>query len=119
MRRPNVRTLDIAPLNFHPRFSATERWYRYRISQSPGPSPLKARYSWNVGPDLDTMKMNRAASHLIGSHDFASFGQSPQGDKTVRSVFEARWQQQPPPSRYAVAQMTVGMELQSGASIAQ
>ena len=36
--------------------------------------------------------MNQAASCLIGIHDFATFGQPPQGVVTVREVFEARWE---------------------------
>jgi tRNA pseudouridine38-40 synthase len=33
--------------------------------------------------------MNQAAQSLVGVHDFATFGQPPQGDNTVREVFRA------------------------------
>ena len=40
--------------------------------------------------------MNRAASILTGSHDFASFGQPTQGEVTVRRVDSAEWRQDGP-----------------------
>ena len=36
--------------------------------------------------------MNEAAVELLGEHDFATFGQPPQGVNTVRSVSQAEWQ---------------------------
>ena len=37
--------------------------------------------------------MNRAASYLIGSHDFAAFGSPTEGTpSTIREVLEARWE---------------------------
>jgi tRNA pseudouridine38-40 synthase len=36
--------------------------------------------------------MQKAAADLVGSHDFATFGQPPQGEGTVRAVYAAEWQ---------------------------
>ncbi len=94
-----VRFLDLAPADFHPRFSATERWYRYQVGQWSIHSPLRTRYAWELPPAVDLEAMNRAAAHLIGSHDFAAFGQPPQDDptaSTIRLVNEARWWHQTP-----------------------
>ena len=92
----SFRSLDIAPQGFHPRFSAIKRCYRYQIGQWPGHSPLRSRYAWELGPNLDIAAMQRAANHLIGSHDFATFGQPPQGEITVREIFAADWRSEPP-----------------------
>ncbi len=92
----SFRFLDIAPDRFHPRFSAVKRCYRYQIGQWPGHSPLRARYAWELGPDLDVTAMQRAANALIGSHDFATFGQPPQGEITIREIFSAILRPQPP-----------------------
>jgi tRNA pseudouridine38-40 synthase len=40
---------------------------------------------------LDVEVMEEAANSLVGEHDFATFGQPPQGEVTVRSVFRAEW----------------------------
>jgi len=86
-----VRSIELAPPTFHPRFSALKRWYRYQVGLWSGHSPLRARYAWELGPDLDVEAMNTAASYLVGSHDFGSFGQPPQGEITIRHVFRATW----------------------------
>jgi tRNA pseudouridine38-40 synthase len=92
----SFRSLDLAPEGFHPRFSAIKRCYRYQIGQWPGHSPLRSRYVWELGPDLDIEAMQRAADLLIGSQDFATFGQPPQGDITIREIFSAHWRPDPP-----------------------
>jgi len=81
------RRLDLAPDDFHPRFSAVKRCYRYQFGLWPGHSPLRSRYAWELGPELDIEAMRRAAAHLVGVHDFATFGQPPQGEVTIREVF--------------------------------
>jgi tRNA pseudouridine38-40 synthase len=80
--------------DFHPRYDAQRRAYRYDLYNSPERSPLYRLYSWYVRTPLDVEKMNEAASHLVGVHDFATFGQPPQGHVTVREVFRAEWQRE-------------------------
>ena len=86
-----VRQLEEAAPGFHPRFDAERRWYRYRVYRAPIRSPLARRYSLHVPYDLDVGAMEEAAQLLVGEHDFATFGQPPQGEVTVRRVFRAHW----------------------------
>ena len=90
------RSLDLAPDDFHPRFSAVKRCYRYQFGLWPGHSPLRSRYAWELGPGLDIEAMRRAAAHVVGVHDFATFGQPPQGDITIREVFSVTLTHEPP-----------------------
>ena len=85
------RSLDLAPPGFHPRFSARKRCYRYQIGLWPGHSPLRSRYAWELGPDLNLDAMQRAANALVGVQDFATFGRPPQGEVTIRHIFSAAW----------------------------
>jgi tRNA pseudouridine38-40 synthase len=78
--------------SFHPRFSARSRVYRYAVWTAPWRSPLHERYTHHEPRPLDVERMNQAARLLVGSHDFASFGQPTQGDSTVREVMRAGWQ---------------------------
>ncbi|PKO24111.1 MAG: tRNA pseudouridine(38-40) synthase TruA [Chloroflexi bacterium HGW-Chloroflexi-1] len=80
-----------APLTWHPRFSALWRHYRYTVLNQPLRSPLDRRYAHQIAQPLDLAAMQAAAALLVGEHDFASFGQPPQGDSTVRRLFDARW----------------------------
>jgi tRNA pseudouridine38-40 synthase len=81
---------------FHPRFDARRRAYLYNIYNHAVSHPRYRRQSWHVIRPLDLERMNQAASFLVGEHDFATFGQPPQGENTVRQVFSAQWQRQEP-----------------------
>ena len=59
--------------DFHARFSATGRDYRYRILCRRAPPVLAARQVWQVRQPLDLQAMQQAARHLIGKHDFTTF----------------------------------------------
>jgi len=91
-----VRTVTRASTEFHPRFDALSRRYRYTIYNAPVRNPLARRYSLHVAKEINVTAMQEAASQLIGEHDFASFGQPPQGDNTVRCVLNADWNRQTP-----------------------
>jgi len=79
--------------DFHPRYDALGRRYRYRLFCKPVRSPLRERYAWRIWPDLDFLQLQKAAQPLIGTHDFGAYG-SPlrSGGSTLRTVFSARWQ---------------------------
>jgi tRNA pseudouridine38-40 synthase len=86
-----VLELGLAPQDFHPRYSALRRVYRYTILNRPWRSPLERRISWQVARTLDVGWMNEASDCLVGTHDFATFGKPPQGQNTVRTVYRAEW----------------------------
>jgi tRNA pseudouridine38-40 synthase len=64
-----------APVNedFHARFSAQQRRYRYVIlNRFSRPSFTRGRVTWEHRP-LDEARMQQAAQHLLGEHDFSSY----------------------------------------------
>ena len=83
-----IRELDVVPLDFHPRFDAKRRAYRYHIHNSECRRPVYRHWRWHVRPHLDVSVMALAAACLVGEHDFATFGRPPQGINTIREVFE-------------------------------
>lgn len=58
---------------FHARFSATHRTYRYLILNQHHRSALNRGRAWWVYEPLDETAMQEAANHLIGKHDFSAF----------------------------------------------
>lgn len=59
--------------DFHARFAATERGYRYVLLNHPvRPGLREGLVGWHHRP-LDAEIMNAAASHLLGRHDFSAF----------------------------------------------
>lgn len=70
IRIKNVKEVD---LNFHSRFQAKSKLYRYRILNKKVPSVFTRNYSHFVPYSLDWKTMRREAKTLVGSHNFSSF----------------------------------------------
>ena len=68
-----VLAAEVVDDDFHARFSALERAYRYRIVNRRAPLALDRGRAWFVPQPLDAAAMHEAASALIGHHDFTSF----------------------------------------------
>ena len=64
---------EIAPADFHARFSATGRAYLYRIVNRRAPLTLDEGRAWLVNTTLDAGAMHAAAQVLVGHHDFSTF----------------------------------------------
>jgi tRNA pseudouridine38-40 synthase len=58
---------------FHARFGASAKLYRYRILRSRPPRPLRERFALRIWRPLDTGAMQECAALLAGRHDFTSF----------------------------------------------
>jgi len=68
-----VLQAEIAAADFHARFSATARLYRYRIVNRRAPLAVERGRAWLVAAPLDAAAMHAAAQRLVGHHDFTSF----------------------------------------------
>jgi tRNA pseudouridine38-40 synthase len=83
-----VMTLDRAPDDFHARYSALGKEYRYFIYNGLIVPPTKRLYRLQEGRRLDVERMRAAAELLTGEHDFAPFSANPKRelDGTVRTI---------------------------------
>lgn len=76
------------PLDFDARKSAVSKTYLYKIYISPTPSPLRYHTHAQLYFPLDVEKMRRAASYIVGEHDFTAFmATGGQAKTTVRTVY--------------------------------
>lgn len=77
-----------APKEFHARFGATGKQYRYFIWNHAAANPLLRHTAWHVPRPLDLAAMRRAAPLFIGRHDFQSFAANPgyARESTVRTL---------------------------------
>ena len=64
---------DLAPPDFHARFSAQGRAYVYRILNRRAHPALERGRVWQIKKPLDAEAMHRAAQALVGRHDFTTF----------------------------------------------
>lgn len=65
-----------AAADFHARFDAKKRAYRYRIVNRRAPLTLDRGKAWRVSQPLDVAAMDAAAKRLVGTHDFTTFRDS-------------------------------------------
>ena len=91
-----VRKAKTVNADFHPRFDALSRTYRYRLFQDRLRDPLRERFAWRIPSAMDGECLWQTAQILLGTHDFASFG-SPTSDKgtTTRTVTISEWRKKP------------------------
>jgi tRNA pseudouridine38-40 synthase len=68
-----VLAAEPASQEFHARFAATERRYRYVIADRRAPLTVGRGLAWRHHGPLDADAMAEAAAHLVGHHDFTTF----------------------------------------------
>jgi tRNA pseudouridine38-40 synthase len=89
-----LQSLNDTDATFHPRFDARSRTYEYTLYKAPVRQPILNNWAWHVPVHtLDLDRMQQAAAHLLGTHDFATFGQPPQGNNTVRTMLHSAFTQ--------------------------
>ena len=77
------------PADFHPRFDAKGKKYRYIIRNRKEMPVFLRNYRYHVEKPLDVEQMKSAAAQVVGTHDFACFqatGSYPRRT-TVRTVY--------------------------------
>ena len=61
------------PLDFHPRYCNCSKTYEYHIINTRIPDPTRRLTNYFVSYELNPDNMRKAASYLVGEHDFVSF----------------------------------------------
>jgi len=86
----DVRVLfaDVAPDDFHARYSARSKTYIYRVLHGPVISPFWSRYAHQEARPLDLQRMRAAASLFLGEHDWTAFSAAQaDAESRVRTIF--------------------------------
>ncbi len=90
----DVRILESreADPDFHARYDARLRTYRYFIETSRECPPWRSRYAWHLRRGLDLRSLNAMASALIGERDFSAFSSARDpAENRYRYVYSASW----------------------------
>jgi len=86
-----VKSAEIVSMEFNSRFSAFDRWYRYRILLADG-DPYRMKTGYWTHHRLNLEKMQEAAKLLEGEHDFEAFTEELEEtvENTVRNLFSVK-----------------------------
>lgn len=90
-----VHDVSLVPDDFHARFGARKRTYRYLLHRRK--DPFMEGRSLRCGYPLDVAAMNEAAEMLLGTKDFSCFEKTGGNNKTsVCTVYQAYWEKYVP-----------------------
>lgn len=82
-----IRNVEEASPQFHARFDAVSKRYRYHIRNHPVPSAIQRFHTWWIRSSLDLSAMETGMTHLVGEHDFKAFeGAGSPRSSTVRRI---------------------------------
>lgn len=82
-----IAEVEAVDENFHSRYSAVEKEYRYYLSMNEY-DPLQTNYIFQYNRKLDIAIMQEGAKIFVGEHDFASFCSYDQYGNTIREIYE-------------------------------
>ncbi|HEX8636407.1 MAG TPA: tRNA pseudouridine(38-40) synthase TruA [Pyrinomonadaceae bacterium] len=86
---PDVRVIEAEPVapDFHARYSARGKTYRYRVFNARYASPFLLRYAHTDARPLDVARMRECARLFVGTHDWTAFSAAQADVETrVRTV---------------------------------
>jgi len=94
----DVRVIDVQLVDdeFHARYSALEKTYRYRVVNGPVISPFWLRYAHHEARVLDLERMTECATLFVGKHDWTAFSSAQADSETknrtiTRCAIDRRW----------------------------
>ena len=82
-----IRQVENVHLEFHARYDAVGKRYRYHILNHPVPSAIERHHTWWIRAPLDLSAMKEGMAHIIGENDFKAFeGTGSPRSTTIRQV---------------------------------
>ena len=86
-----VTNCEEVPIDFHARFSAIKREYKYLIHNNIICPPFIRAYTHFVKPPLNVKKLDSTLQFLCGEHDFTSFASSKdESENKVKTIYSIK-----------------------------
>ena len=86
----DIRVIEVGkvPEDFHARFSAEGKIYRYTVWNHPVMQPLLRDRAWHVPREIDPSRLREACELFTGRHDFAAFSlrRTKEPEQTIRTI---------------------------------
>jgi tRNA pseudouridine38-40 synthase len=83
-----VKSIEEVAERFHARYNVKSKTYVYKINTNKFRNVFNRKYIYHLAEKLNITNMRKASEALIGSHDFQSFVNSRNSDKsTVRTIY--------------------------------
>jgi len=94
-----VKTLTVAPADFHARFQVKKKIYHYHLHCEPFHEPSKRLYSYHIKYTLDLQKLKEAIPYFVGTHNFKAFANENEKGSAkhapTKTLYALRLQEEP------------------------
>lgn len=82
-----IKSIENVAERFHARYNVKSKTYVYKINNTKFRNVFNRKYIYHLAEKLNLTEMRNASEFLIGSHDFQSFANSRNSDKsTTRTI---------------------------------
>ena len=87
----SINSFKVVSSNFHARYGATERTYKYLVRDSKSNYPHLNKNTYQHYSLLNLEDLNKVAQLFIGEHQFSSFSKIEKFNNPERSIFSSKW----------------------------
>ena len=85
-----IKQIEEVPEEFHARYNAKQKTYRYIINNSEVGSSILRGLEYHIMQNLDIEEMKKASKYFEGTHDFKGFKASGTSSKSsIRTIYQA------------------------------
>ena len=89
--RISINSFKVAVENFHARYDAIKRTYKYFVSDSSQKYPYLNRQSFLYFKQLDLEKLNEVSKLFLGEHNFSSYSKIANNQNPNREIYISKW----------------------------
>ncbi len=89
--RISINSVKVVVENFHARYDATKRTYKYFVSDSSQKYPYLNRQSFLYFKQLDLKKLNEVSKLFLGEHNFSSYSKIANNQNPNREIYISKW----------------------------
>ena len=87
----SINSVKVVSSNFHARYGATERTYKYLVRDSKSNYPHLNKNTYQHYSLLNLEDLNKVAKLFIGEHNFSSFSRVEKFNNPERNIFSSKW----------------------------
>ena len=89
--RISINSVKVVVENFHARYDAIKRTYKYFVSDSSQKYPYLNRQSFLYFKQLDLKKLNEVSKLFLGEHNFSSYSKIANNQNPNREIYISKW----------------------------
>ena len=86
-----IKKILLANKNFHPRYDARQRTYKYFINTPSNYEPYNLGYSYFIKNELKISELNLIADSFLGENNFTNYSKLRIGQNPVRELTTSKW----------------------------